>query len=119
MTTTANDVRAAVAEAIQHIIEDYKHKPETDRETIIERLDADCDALFASLVMRGGRICNYDADDLIETAGPCAEIIRVAKEDAWIEDDQGLWEGVTYGMLACIAYFSLRNLLYQALNDAG
>jgi hypothetical protein len=117
MMTT--DVRTAVADTIQDIIADYKDAPETDREALIERLDAECDTLFGSLVMHGGRICDYDVDDLIATAGPCAEIIRVAQEDAWVEEDRGLWEGVTYGMLACVAYFSLRNLLYQALADAG
>jgi hypothetical protein len=56
---------------------------------------------------------------MVQTAGPCAEIIRVAEADAWVEDDRGLWEGLTYGVLACIAYYSLRNLLYQALTEAG
>ncbi len=119
MTTTANDVRTAILDTVRDIIDDYKDAPETERDTLIERMDDDCDTLFSSLVMRGGRICDYDVDDLLATAGPCAEIIRVAQEDAWVEDDHGLWDGVTYGVLASVAYFSLRNLLYQALADAG
>lgn len=46
-------------------------------------------------------------------------IIQVAKADAWVEDDHGLWDGLTYGVVPSMAYFSLRNLLYQAMKEAG
>ena|SRR3990167_4970413 len=118
MATTATDVREAVKSTIQDIIDDFKDEPETGRETVIERLDEECDTLFGQLV-RQGRIDQYDVDDLVATAAPCAEILRVAKEDAWVEDDHGLWEGLTFGVLASIAFFSLRNLLYKALEEAG
>ena len=55
----------------------------------------------------------------METAGDCAAIIKLAEQEAWVEDDYGLWDGLSYGILASIAYFSLRNLLYQAMKDAG
>ena len=66
-----------------------------------------------------GLISNYDVDDLIETAYECSIIMKVAQEDAWVESDSGLWEGLTYGVLASMAFFSLRNLLYNALKNAG
>jgi hypothetical protein len=118
MTTTQNDVREAVKSTVQDIINDFADKPDTDRETLIERLDEENDALFGSLV-RHGMISEYDVDDLVSTAADCAAIIHVAKEDAWVEDDHGLWDGLTYGVLASVAFFSLRNLLYQAMSDAG
>ncbi len=116
--TTPADVRAKIQETVTEIIDDFKDEPETDRETLIERMDEDCDTLFGRLVKQG-RIDQYDVDDLIKTAASCASILKVAQEDAWVEDDRGLWDGLTYGVLASIAYFSLRNLLYQAMTNAG
>lgn len=116
--TTADDVRKAIIATRDDIISDFRDEPDTDREDVIERLDEECDALFGQLVQHG-RIAEYDVDDLVSTAADCAAIIQVAKEDAWVEDDHGLWEGLTFGVLASIAYFSLRNLLYQSLADAG
>lgn len=117
-TITPQDVRVTVADVVNDIIEDFKNEPDTDRETLIERLDEEADTAFGQLV-RQGRIDQYDADDLVATAQQCAVIIQVAQEDAWVEDDRGLWEGLTYGVLASIAYFSLRNLLYQDMKREG
>src|SRR6266436_1126028 len=116
--TTLAEVRAKIEETVADIIGDYRDDPEADRETFIERMDEDCDTLFGRLVKQG-RIDQYSVDDLVETAADCAAIIEVAKDDAWVEDDRGLWDGLTYGVLASIAYFSLRNLLYQAVTNAG
>ncbi len=115
---TIEQVRKAVADVVESVVADFENKPDTDREEIIERMDEECDTLFGQLV-RQGRIDKYDVDDLIATAGPCAAIIATAKKDAWVEDDSGLWEGLTYGVLASVAFFSLRNLLNQELLDAG
>jgi hypothetical protein len=46
-------------------------------------------------------------------------ILKAAELDAWVEDDEGLWQGLTFGVLPAMAYYSLRNLLYQAMKDAG
>jgi len=116
--TTPLKVRAEIDSTVGEIIEEYREDPETDRETLIERMDEECDSLFGRLVKQG-RIEEYSVDDLVETAGDCAAIIKLAEQDAWVEDDHGLWDGLTYGILASIAYFSLRNLLYQAMKDAG
>lgn len=113
---TLDDVRQAVKDIAEEIISDCS--PETDRETLIERIDEECDSAWGNLV-KTGRIDQYDATDLAQTAPSCSAIIQVAEQDAWVEDDHGLWEGLTYGVLASIAYFSLRNLIYQALVDAG
>jgi hypothetical protein len=116
--TTPLEVRAMIEETVVRIIGDYRDDLETDRETLIERMDEECDSLFGRLVKQG-RIDQYSVDDLVETAGDCAAIIKLAEQDAWVEDDRGLWDGLTYGILASIAYFSLRNLLYQGMKDAG
>lgn len=116
--TTPLEIRAEIEETVADIIGDYRNDPETDRETLIERMDEECDSLFGRLVKQG-RIDEYSVDDLVETAGDCAAIIKLAEQDAWVEDDRGLWDGLTYGILASVAYFSLRNLLYQAMNYAG
>lgn len=115
---TAEEVRSAIADTVADIIEDYKDDPDTDRETLIERMDEECDAMWGRLVQHG-MISEYDAQDLARTATACGVIIEVAEEDAWGEDDRGLWEGLTYGVLASQAYFSLRNCLYKAMKDAG
>ena len=117
-TLTKGQIKTAVKDTIRSIIDDYKSEPETGRETVIERLDEECDSLWGNLV-KYGRIDQYDSDDLVDTAAPCAAIVAYAKENAWVEDDSGLWEGMTFGVLASIAYSSLRNILYKALADSG
>lgn len=117
-TISTADVRETVENIVADVISDYKDQPDTDRETVIERLDEECDTAWGQLVQHG-RIDQYDADDLINTAEACGTILKVAKADAWVEDDRGLWEGLTYGAVASQAYFSLRNLLYNALKQAG
>jgi hypothetical protein len=117
-TLTTASVREAVRDAMADIIEQYKEQPDTDRETVIERLDEECDALWGHLVC-WGLIADWDADTLVRHADECAAIIKTAADDAWVEDDDGLWNGLTYGVLPAVAYYSLRNLLYQALKDAG
>jgi hypothetical protein len=110
------DIAKAIEACIAELIDECN--AETDREEIIENLDQACDDLWGNLV-RGGMITEYMVDDLVATATECAAIIEYAEEHAWVEDDHGLWEGLTYGVLASIAYFSLRNCLYQALADMG
>ena len=115
---SASEVRAAVRGATRAIIDTYREKPETSREDVTEALDAACDAAFSTMV-RYGSVTGYTVRDLVETAQPCATIIQVADDDAWVEDDSGLWQGLVYGVLACIAFHSLRNLLYEALRAEG
>lgn len=115
---TAEEVRESVKDTVKGIIDDFGSEPDTDRETLIERMDEECDSMFGNLVQHG-RVSDYDVQDLVRTAQPCAILIEVAEEDAWVEDDAGLWEGSTFGVAACIAFYSLRNLLYQAMADAG
>lgn len=117
-TLSAKQVREDVQDVVQSVIAKYQDAPDTDRETVIERLDEECDTLFGQLVQHG-RIDHYDASDLARTAQPCAVILEVAEADAWVEDDAGLWEGLRYGQLASMAYFSLRNLLYKRMADEG
>src|SRR5260370_27936810 len=116
--TTLSEVRDKIGETVAEIAGDYRDDPETDRETLIERMDEECDSLFGRLVKQG-RIDEYSVDDLVETAADCAAIIKLAEQDAWVEDDHGLCDGLTYGILPSIAYFSLRNRLYQSIKDAG
>jgi hypothetical protein len=120
MNETINpaSVREAVCDAVASIIEQYQDQPDTDREAVIERLDEGCDSLWGHLVC-WGLIAEWDVDTLARHADECAAIIKTAADDAWVEDDDGLWDGLTYGVLAAVAYYSLRNLLYQALTDAG
>lgn len=118
MITRADEVRSAVKDVVENIILDYQDQPDTDRETLIERLDEECDSLWGSLV-KHGRLDEYDVDDLLETVQACSCVIEVAKQDAWVEDDSGLWDGMTYGVVPSMAYFSLRNILYKALESAG
>ena len=117
-TITAATVRTMITTVIEDIIRDYSNQPETDRETLIDRLDEENDTLFGALV-RTQLVSTYTVHDLVATVQPCDVIIQVATEDAWIEDDRGLWEGLTYGILATVAFFSLRNCLYEGLKRRG
>lgn len=109
-------IEATIQDAVQNIIDRFDE--ETEREEVIEALDIACDDAWCDLV-KYKNVTEYDAHDLVDTAGACAEIIHYADQNAWVEDDSGLWEGLTYGVLASIAYFSLRNCFYQALFNLG
>ena len=91
---------------------------DSDRNEVIEWLDDQCDSMWADMVQYG-LLADYNLDDLRRTLGACTAILQVAEEDAWIESDSGLWEGVTYGVVPIIAFYSLRNCLYAALERAG
>ncbi|MHC4372020.1 MAG: hypothetical protein ACYSW8_30815 [Planctomycetota bacterium] len=112
MENIAKDIESCLAD----LIDDFD--AETDREEVIEALDGACDSLWGNLVQQG-LITDYTVGDMVATATECAAIIKYAEDHAWVEDDSGLWEGVTYGVLAIVAYYSLRNCLYQALADMG
>lgn len=116
MTISQQDIRDSIDIDLDDIINDCD--ADTDREDLIERLDEACDTTFGELV-KYGRIDQYDVHDLVETAADCAEIIKFAEAEAWVEDDHGLWDGLTHGVLASIAFFSLRNCYYQLLEDRG
>jgi hypothetical protein len=113
---TQENIAAIITAGLAELIDEVD--ADTGREDVIETLDETCDSLWGALV-RGGMITDYGVYELVETAGDCAAIIKYAEEHAWVEDDHGLWEGLTYGVLASIAYFSFRNCLYQALADMG
>lgn len=115
-TETIESVREAVAECAKDMLDDLDF--DTDRETMIERMDEECDSLFGRVVYQGP-IAQWSADTLADCAGDCVAIIKAAEKYAWVEDDSGLWDGLTYGVLGSIAYFSLRNLIYQACKDIG
>lgn len=109
-------IETVIESALDDIIDDFDSG--ADREEVIDRLDEESDAVWTELV-KYGRIDKYTVDDLTETASDCAIIIEFAEERAWVETDSGLWQGLTYGVLASIAYSSLRNCFYQLLKDRG
>lgn len=111
-----SEIREAIDIALDDIIADCG--PETAREELIELLDDANDDAFSELVGCGS-VAQYDLDDMVDTCAECADIIRFAEKHAWVEGDNGLWEGLTYGMLASIAYFSLRNCFYEMLSGRG
>lgn len=113
---TKFQIRDTINDALDDIVADCG--PETDRDELIERLDEETDAAFNELVQYGA-FAHYDLEDMVDTCAECADIIRFAEKHAWVEDDSGLWEGLTYGRLACIAYFSLRNCFYEILSKRG
>lgn len=115
---TEQQVRDGVKGAVASIVDAFKGDPDTLRDDVLDRMSEETDTLFGQLV-RSGRIDQYDVDDMVHTALATAIIIKVADEDASVEDDSGLWEGLTYGVQASIAYFSLRNLVYEALRAEG
>lgn len=111
-------IHQTIETVIESVLDDLDFDSDTDREEVIERLDEEADAAWGELI-KDGRIAEYTVDDLTETAADCATIIEFAEERAWVEGDSGLWEGLTYGVLASIAYNSLRNCFYQLLKDRG
>ncbi len=91
---------------------------DTDREQLIEIIDDQYEDLFSEVV-KCQRLDTYTLDDMLDTCQICGEIIKFAEDRAWVEDDTGLWEGLLYGVLASVAYFSLRNCFVQLMSDRG
>lgn len=113
---TQADIHEAIDTRLEGII--FEADSTTDRDTVIECLDDACDDAWSNLV-QSCRLDAYTVDDFVSTAEPVAQILSFAKEHAWVEDDSGLWEGMPYGLPACVAYYSLRNCFYQAMSDRG
>lgn len=121
MSLTVAKVKRSVKDLAKEVKQEFQSgyfQKDTDREKLIEWLDESCDSLWGNLVMQG-RLDKYDVEDLIRTAHDCGIILKVAQEENCIETDSGLWEGLQYGVLASMTYFSLRNLLYYALKNVG
>lgn len=110
---TARQVREAVNEAAREIAEEIKAKT-VERDQPHDAIFEATDSLFGSLV-RAQRVDSYNAHDLAATADKCAVILEVAEQDAWVADDSGLWEGLTHGVLAAIAFHSLENCIWETL----
>jgi hypothetical protein len=114
-----------VQQAVQGVVDDAHREfnngffsTDTCREELIEWLD-ECNSAVWSNLVKDRKLADYTVDDMIETTSACGAILKVAEKDAWLEDDEGLWRGQTYGMMASIAYFSLCNLLYMSMKKAG
>ena len=91
----------------------------TNREQLIDLIDYEVDELFTERSNRTKRLDLYNLDDMLDTSQLCGEIIKFAEDRAWVEDDEGLWQGLVYGVLASVAYFSLRNCFVQLMQDRG
>ena len=115
--TTKTDVLKTVDAVVTDMVDDYSNT-ETDREDVLDRVFEEVDAAFGQLV-RHGLITDYDAHDMVRSAPACCAIIEAADDRSWIADDSGLWEGMVYGTLAAVAFFSLENLIHSALEAAG
>lgn len=91
---------------------------ESNRDDVMEWIDQWVDDTWGDIVFQG-MLTDYDLDDLMRSIPSCAVILELAKSDAWIEDDSGLWDGLTYGVVPSVAYFSLRNLAHAYLSKSG
>jgi len=115
--TTKTDVLKTVDAVVADMVDGYSNT-ETDRDDVLIRVFEEADAAFGQLG-RHGRLADYDAHDMVITAPACCAIIEAANDRSWIADDSGLWEGMVYGTLAAVAFFSLENLIHSALEAAG
>lgn len=115
METDQGKIRQAIADTAEEIRDEIDAR-NVDAGEPHNAIFEYADSMFGNLV-QVGPVSGYDVDDLVRTAPACTAIIAVAKEDAWVEDDSGLWEGCTYGILASIAFFSLEHCLWQKLRD--
>ena len=111
-------------EQVQKEVEDFVYQAkeslvDCDRNDLIDEIDRYCDGELWPYLVKQGRLDQYGLNDLIDTLPACATIIEAAEQEGCIADDSGLWEDMTYGVVPCIAYYSLRNLLYNALKEDG
>lgn len=113
---TIEELREEISSSTKAFIEEQD--ADVDRNDLLDAIFTLTDDLFGQIV-RHGRIDQYSVDDLVNTATDCAMIIQLADEDAWVEDDGGLWDGLTHGVLASIAFFSLEHIIQRYLEDAG
>lgn len=109
-------IKQGLNDIVREITTEYGEDDE--RDTLLEDISTKVDHLWVELV-KAGKIWDYTLDDMVETMTDVATILRYAKEHAWVEDDEGLWEGSKYGLSAMVAHFSLLNCAFQAFEDQG
>jgi hypothetical protein len=111
------DSEESLEDSFRTLVTDYIEAcdHEDDREQHLDDIYMEIDGWWGDNV-KSGRIDQYDIDDLMETLPACIEIFEFAGRIAWIEDDNGLWDGLVYGVIPAIAYHSLSNVFYQLLN---
>jgi len=78
------------------------------------------DSHWHELGFPAGRIDSWPVNPGAEVLGLCGTVLDYCDENAWIEDDSGLWEGLHgAAVLGCQAYHSLINVVWQKLRHIG
>ena len=112
-TLTKQEVHQRIEQEIE-ALEEETGRPDHIHGWIFEATDR----AFGDLV-KEKRIDQYTFEDMIDTFDAVATIIDFARDQAWVEDDHGLWEGCEpYGLPASVAFYSLQNLFHQYLPDS-
>lgn len=97
--------------AIDEVVVDMLDSLDVDehRETVIERINEEVDSMWGHLVYQGS-LSDWSVEDVAEFADEWSAIIKAGKNNACIETDRGLWDGMTHQVPVVQAFYTLWNL---------
>lgn len=67
-----------------------------------------------------GRIAEWPTNPGADVLARCAKVLDYCAEEAWVEDDSGLWQGLEGGaVIGTQAFFSVQNVVWEKLRNRG
>lgn len=108
VTEWADDIADRIAN--REIARDYPN------DAIFEAVDDG----WGDLGFTVGAISNWPTNPGADIMRLLGDVLDYCEKEAWLEDDQGLWEGLTgVSIIGSQAFFSLQNVLWQKLRNAN
>ncbi len=87
-----------------------------DREEPHDAIFQAVDSGWVTLGFPAGLITEWPVNPSVKIITLLGRVLEYCEQEAWLEDDSGLWEGLTgSAVLASQAFFSLENVLWEKL----
>ena len=116
-TLTLSNIDKVVTLWAEGIATAIKENP-ADRNKLNSAIYQAVDSGWTELGMPAGRLEHWGFNPETEVLQNLGVILDYCEQEGWIEDDSGLWEGLSgAATMGSQAFFSLRNVLVQKLQD--
>ena len=113
---TIDEIVGSWAQEIEQNINDGDVDANEAHDAIFEAVDSG----WGELGFPVGRIDEWPINPGGKTLILLGEVLDYCEEEAWLEDDKGLWDGLQgAATLASQAFFSLENVLWEKLRKKG
>ena len=114
---THEEIDKIVEEWVTQIADEIKEgsvSREEPHDAVFEAVDEG----WTELGFEAGLISEWPVNPGAEILGRCGEVLDYCEQEAWIEDDSGLWDGLHgAAILGIQAFFSLQNVLWEKLRE--